>query len=52
VVAIVAVIGLVLFGWVAAAFFAVLRIIELVAVAVIAGWVGWKLGAGKGRRGH
>lgn len=50
VVAIVAVVGFVVFGWVAAAFFAVLRIIELVAVAAVAGWVGFKLGAHRGRR--
>lgn len=52
VVAIVAVLGFVVFGWLAAAFFAVLRIVELVAVAVIAGWVGWKLGVRHGRREH
>jgi small-conductance mechanosensitive channel len=52
VVAIVAVIGFVVFGWVAAAFFAVLRIVELVAVAAVAGWVGFKLGARQGRRPH
>jgi len=51
VVAIAAVIGLVLFGWVAAAFFAVFRIIELVVVAAIVGWAGWKLGVRRGRRG-
>jgi hypothetical protein len=31
-------------GWLAAAFFAVLRIVELLAVALVAGWVGWQLG--------
>jgi hypothetical protein len=50
-VAIVAVVGFVVFGWVAAAFFAVLHILELVAVAAGAGWVGWKLGVRQGRRG-
>lgn len=50
VVAVVAVVGFVLFGWVAAAFFAVLRIVELVAVALVAGWVGFKLGTRQSRR--
>jgi Flp pilus assembly protein TadB len=50
-VAIVAVVGFVVFGWVVAAFFAVLHILELVAVAAGAGWVGWKLGVRRGRRG-
>jgi hypothetical protein len=50
VVAVVAVVGFVVFGWVAAAFFAVLRIVELLAVALVAGWVGWKLGVQHGRR--
>jgi hypothetical protein len=49
-VAILAVVGFVVFGWVAAAFFAVLRILELVAVAAVAGWAGWKLGVRHGRR--
>lgn len=48
--AIVVVVGFVVFGWVVAAFFAVLRILELVAAAVVAGWVGWKLGVRRGRR--
>jgi Flp pilus assembly protein TadB len=48
--AIVAVVGFVVLGWVAAAFFAVLRILELVAVAVVAGWVGYRLGVHQGRR--
>lgn len=48
--AVVAVVGLLALGWVAAAFFAVLRILELVAAADIAGWVGWKLGIRQGRR--
>ena len=49
VVAIVAVVGFVVLGWVVAAFFAVVRIIELLAVALIAGWVGWKLGVQQGK---
>ena len=51
-VAVVAVIGFVVVGWVAAAFFAVLRILELLAVAAIAGGVGWRLGVRRGRRGR
>lgn len=43
-VAVVAVVGFVVLGWLAAAFFAVLRIVELVAVALVAGWFGWQLG--------
>jgi hypothetical protein len=50
VVAIAAVVGFVVLGWVAAAFFAVLRIVELLAVAAVAGWVGWKLGVQQGKR--
>jgi hypothetical protein len=48
--AIAAVVGFVVIGWVAAAFFAVLRIVELLAVAAVAGWVGWKLGVQQGKR--
>lgn len=50
VVAIAAVVGFVVLGWVAAAFFAVLRIVELLAVAAIAGWVGFKVGVQQGKR--
>ena len=49
-VAVVAVVGFVVLGWLAAAFFAVLRIIERLVVAMIAGWVGWQLGVRRGRR--
>ena len=49
--AVVAVVGFVVVGWVVAAFFAVLRILELVAVAAVSGWVGWKLGVRRGRHG-
>jgi Flp pilus assembly protein TadB len=49
-VAIVAVVGFVVLGWVAAAFFAVLRILELVAVAAVAGWVGYQVGVRRRRR--
>ncbi|MDQ3896897.1 MAG: hypothetical protein M3326_06550 [Actinomycetota bacterium] len=51
-VALAAIAGFVVVGWVMAAFFAVLRIVELVAVAAAAGWVGWKLGVARGRRGR
>ena len=50
VVTIVAVVGFVVLGWVAAAFFAVIRIVELLVIAAVAGWVGWKLGVQRGRR--
>lgn len=50
VLAVVAVVGFLVLGWVAAAFFAVLRIVELLAVAAVAGWVGWKLGVQQGKR--
>ncbi|HET7721132.1 MAG TPA: hypothetical protein VFK43_14285 [Acidimicrobiales bacterium] len=50
VVAIAAVVGFVVLGWVAAAFFAVLRIVELLAAAAVAGWVGWKAGVQQGKR--
>ena len=43
-VAVVAIVGFVVFGWVAAAFFAVLRILELAAVAIVAGWIGFQVG--------
>jgi hypothetical protein len=37
--------------WLVAGFvFAALRILELVAVAAVAGWLGWKLGVHHGRR--
>ena len=49
-IAVVAVVGFLLVGWVAADFFAVLRIVELLAVALVAGWVGWQLGVRHGRR--
>jgi len=39
-------------GWVAAAFFALLHVIELLAVALAAGWAGFKLGVHQGRRGR
>jgi hypothetical protein len=47
---VVAVVGFVVLGWVAAAFFAVLRVVELLAVAALAGWAGWRLGVRNGRR--
>lgn len=48
-VVIVAIVGVVVVGWVAAAFFALLHIVELLAVALGAGWVGFKLGVHQGR---
>ena len=48
--AIAAVVGLVLLVQVVAAAWAVVRLLELVAVATVAGWIGWKLGVGHGRR--
>ena len=50
VLAIVAIAGLLLVSWVAAFAWAVFRLLELVAVAVVAGWVGWRLGVRHGRR--
>ncbi len=50
VLAIAAVAGLLLVSWVAAFAWAVFRLLELVAVAVVAGWVGWRLGIRHGRR--
>lgn len=41
---------LVALSWVVAVVWAVLRIVELVAVAFVFGWVGWKLGVRHGRR--
>jgi len=49
--AVVAIVGFVVLGWVAAAVFAVLRILELVVVAIVAGWVGFRLGVRRGRSG-
>ena len=48
---VVAIVGFVVLGWVAAAVFAVLRILELIAIAAVAGWVGFRLGLRQGRRG-
>lgn len=47
---IVAVLALVVVSWAAAFFWAAFRILELVAVAVIVGWVCWRLGVRHGRR--
>jgi Flp pilus assembly protein TadB len=47
---IVAVLALVVLSWAAAFFWAALRILELVAVAVIVGWACWRLGVRHGRR--
>ena len=37
-------------GWVAALIWAALRVVELIGVAVVAGWAGWRLGVRHGRR--
>ena len=50
VLAIVAIAGLLLVSWVAAFAWAVIRLVEVMAVAVLAGWVGWRLGVRHGRR--
>ena len=47
---ILAVVALVALSWAAAFFWAALRILELVAVAVVVGWVCWRLGVRHGRR--
>jgi hypothetical protein len=49
-VVVLAIVGFLVVGWVAAAVFAVLRILELVAIAAGAGWVGFRLGVRRGRR--
>ncbi|MDQ6726914.1 MAG: hypothetical protein M3066_12215 [Actinomycetota bacterium] len=46
------IVAVVVVGWVAAAFFALLHVIELLVVALAAGWVGFKLGVHQGRRGR
>lgn len=50
VLAVVAVAGVLVVAWVAAFAWALIRLVELVAVALIAGWVGWRLGVRHGRR--
>jgi Flp pilus assembly protein TadB len=47
---IVAVVALVALSWAAALFWTVLRVLELVAVAVVVGWACWRLGVRHGRR--
>ncbi len=47
---IVALVVLFVVSWAAALLWTVVRIVELVAVAVIAGWVCWRLGVRHGRR--
>lgn len=47
---ILAVVALVAVSWAAALLWTVLRVLELVAVAVVAGWVCWRLGVRHGRR--
>ncbi|HWC11413.1 MAG TPA: hypothetical protein VG455_09345 [Acidimicrobiales bacterium] len=48
--AVVAVVVVLVVSWAAAFVWAALRILELMAVAVIAGWVCWRLGVRHGRR--
>jgi lysylphosphatidylglycerol synthetase-like protein (DUF2156 family) len=50
VLAVVAIAGLLVVSWVAAFAWALIRLVELVAVATVAGWVGWRLGVRHGRR--
>ncbi len=47
---IVAVVALVAISWAAALLWTALRVLELVAVAVVAGWICWHLGVRHGRR--
>ncbi len=47
---VVAVAGLLVVSWVAAFAWALIRLVELVAVALVAGSVGWRLGVRHGRR--
>lgn len=44
------VVALVTFAWLAATIWAVVRLLELVAVAFGAGWIGWRLGVRHGRQ--
>lgn len=44
-----ALVGIMLF-WVIGIVYAALRLVELVATALVAGWAGWKLGVHHGRR--
>lgn len=50
VLAVVAVVGLLVVSWVAALAWALIRLVELVAVAVVSGWICWRLGVRHGRR--
>jgi len=51
-VAIVMIVGFLVVGWVSAAVWAVLRILQLVAVAAVAGWIGYQLGVRRAGRGR
>jgi hypothetical protein len=46
----VAVAAVLVVGWVAALVWAALRVVELLGVAVVTGWAGWRLGVRHGRR--
>ncbi|HEX2192756.1 MAG TPA: hypothetical protein VHH09_06140 [Acidimicrobiales bacterium] len=48
--AVVAVVAVLVVSWAAAFVWAAVRILELVAVAVLTGWVCWRLGVRHGRR--
>lgn len=50
VLAVVGIGGLLVVWWIAAFAWALVRLVELVAVATVAGWVGWRLGVRHGRR--
>jgi hypothetical protein len=48
---VVVVILLVLAGfWIAGVVFAILRLVEVVAAALVAGWIGYRIGLFRGRR--
>ena len=50
VLAVVGIAGLLVVSWIAAFAWALIRLVELAAVATLAGWVGWRLGVRHGRR--
>lgn len=49
-VVVLAVVALVVVGWLAAAVFALLHVVELLAVAFFTGWAGYQVGVRQGRR--
>jgi len=40
------------FGWLAGVAYALVHLIEVAAAAIIAGWVGYRIGVHRGRRSH